>query len=246
MHLLLAILTFAILIGVSLLSEFLKKRTFSKAAFEAAVLPDHSISEGMTASPPTIAVLPSGEDGRRVEGYILPESLYYHQGHSWVAPQGEETALVGMDEFACKLIGRPTSIVVPKVGETFRQGEKGWMVKQGNKAANMVFPLDGKVVAVNEAALRHPELMTSEPYGRGWLFMVKTRSLRWNVRNLLRGAVARRWMEESAAELRALFDGKIGYVFQDGGLPEEGVADRLGAAQWRELARRVFLVEPKD
>ncbi|GAB4331495.1 MAG: hypothetical protein Kow0099_02790 [Candidatus Abyssubacteria bacterium] len=244
MHLLLAVLTFAIFIGVSLLSDYLKRRTFSKLALDTAALPECLMREDVVGSLPTVAVLPSGEDGPRVEGYILPESLYYHQGHSWVAPQGEDTALIGMDEFACKLVGRPTGIVVPKVGETFRQGEKGWTVRRGDKTAGMVFPLDGKVVAVNEAALRRPELITSEPYGRGWLFMVKTKSLRRNVRNLLSGAVARRWMEESAVELRTLFSDKMGYVCQDGGLPEEGVCERLGAAQWRELARRVFLVEP--
>jgi len=106
--------------------------------------------------------------------------------------------------------------------------------------------LDGKVIAVNEQALENSDVLSKEPYGKGWLVMVESRNLKRNLRNLLRGSVAKRWMEESAAELRSLFSGKLGAVFQDGGLPVEGVASHLTDAEWRALASRIFMVEPME
>lgn len=193
----------------------------------------------------TIAILPSLEKTTaRVEGYAMPECLYYHQGHAWVASQDSATALIGIDEFASKLIGPVKSVLVPKVGESFRQGEAGWTLLHNGKRLDMVFPLDGKVIAVNDHVVEHPEILSQEPYGRGWLVMVQSGNLTRNLRNLLRGSVARRWMEESAAELRSLFSGKLGAVIQDGGLPMEGVADHLTYAEWQKLTSRIFMVEP--
>jgi len=243
MHLILAILTFAVFIGVGFLIEFIKGRTLSKAILDAVSMDDENPS-GNPAYVPPVAVLP-GLTGAapRVEGYALPEALYYHQGHSWVAPQGADTAIVGIDDFAGKLIGSPTSITVPKPGEIFRQGEKGWTISQSDKQVKMVFPVDGKVVAVNEAVLKNPTLIASEPYGRGWLFIIKSRSLQRNLRNLLSGSVARRWMEESATAFRTMFSGKLGIVYQDGGLPEDGLADYISAKEWREITGRLFMIE---
>ena len=244
MPIILAVLTFLIFIGISCLSDFIKKRFLLKAA-EGPVLAATEATSEMTNPLRTIAILPSLEEATaRVEGYAMPECLYYHQGHAWVAMQDSETALIGIDEFASKLIGRVKSVSVPTVGESFRQGETGWTLRHNGKRLDMVFPLDGKVVAVNDHAVGYPEVLSQEPYGRGWLVMVQSRNLKRNLRNLLRGSVAKRWMEESAAELRSLFSGKLGAVFQDGGLPMEGVADHLTDAEWQKLASRIFMVEP--
>jgi hypothetical protein len=75
--------------------------------------------------------------------------------------------------------------------------------------------------------------------------LIKSSSLKHNLRNLLRGNVATRWLEESAAELRSAFSGKLGMVFQDGGLPEGGLADRFDGLGWQKFANRVFMNEPE-
>jgi hypothetical protein len=91
--------------------------------------------------------------------------------------------------------------------------------------------------------LQNPALVAREPYGKGWLLMVESRNLRRNLRNLLKHSVARRWMEESAMELRSLFDRRLGIVFQDGGLPEDGLGDYIHADEWKEFTGRMFMAE---
>jgi hypothetical protein len=110
----------------------------------------------------------------------------------------------------------------------------------------MLFPLDGKIVAVNEGVQKNPAKVSEEPYSGGWLLKVKPRNLKRNLRNLLRGSAARNWMENSASELRSAFSGELGMVFQDGGLPEEGLADHFETNDWVDLTTRIFLIEPED
>ena len=244
MPLILAVLTFAFFIGISYLSNYVKKRFLLKEAMEGAAPQNGSIINGVAAPERTVAILPALDKATaRIEGYAMPESLYYHQGHAWVAPQDAGTALIGIDEFTSKFVGEPSSLKIPQVGESFRQGEKGWSLRNDDKTLEMVFPIDGKVIAVNEQVIQNPALAAQEPYGRGWLLMVESRNLRRNLRNLLKGSVAKRWLEESAMELRSLFARRLGIVFQDGGLPEDGLADYINSDEWREFARRMFMVE---
>jgi glycine cleavage system H lipoate-binding protein len=244
MPLILAVLTFAFFIGIGYLSNYVKKRFLLKPALEGVVPQNRSIASQEFARERRVAILPALDRGTvRVEGYAVPESLYYHQGHTWVAPQDSGTALIGIDEFASKFVGPPASVSLPPVGETFRQGEKGWSMSKEGRTLGMIFPIDGKVVAVNEQVIRDPGLIAREPYGKGWLIMVESKTLKRNLRNLLKSAVARRWMEESAAELRSLFSRRLGVVFPDGGLPEDGVADYINGEEWQEFVRRMFLLE---
>jgi glycine cleavage system H protein len=196
--------------------------------------PGVAISFSVIATPP------------RVEGYSLPESLYYHQGHAWVALQEDGQAVVGVDDFAGKLIGKLTSIVLPKVGQRCRQGAKGWSLHQSEKSLDMLFPLDGEVVAVNESVQKDPSKLSEEPYGCGWLMKIKPKDLTSNLRNLLRGSAAKSWMENSAVELRSALSGDLGVVFQDGGLPQQGLADQFSTEDWVDLTTRIFLIEPEN
>jgi glycine cleavage system H lipoate-binding protein len=250
MTLILALLTFVVFIGIGYLSQFMKDRMIPEPAPEGPVF-RHAFSREATTvaseSVPGVAILPgSSGDIERVEGYALPDSLFYHQGHAWVALQDSGTAVIGIDDFAGKLLGKPTSIQMPRVGETCRQGATAWSLSRNEKALNMLSPLDGKVVAVNERALDDPGIITKEPYGNGWLVMVQPRELKRNLRNLISGGIARGWMEESASGLRSTFSGELGPVYNDGGLPEDGLADDIDEAVWDELTSRVFLLERND
>jgi glycine cleavage system H protein len=243
MSLILAFLTFVVFIGISLISERMKKR------MAARPVPNGVAPAQQAAAPaqPPLVLLPSTRAGvARVEGYTMPESLYYHQGHAWVAPQDAATAVIGIDEFAGKLMGKPDSIKFPRVGKRYRQGEKVLSLRRDGKTLDVLCPIDGEVIAVNGRAIESPEMLASEPYGAGWLVMFKTRDLQRNLRNLLFGEFARSWMEESAVQLRSMFAGSLGVVYQDGGVPEEGLATQFSAEDWKKLVKRNFMADRAD
>jgi glycine cleavage system H lipoate-binding protein len=173
--------------------------------------------------------------------FSLPEGLYYHQGHSWVMPQGAELVKVGVDDFAQKLVGRSHTISLPKVGSRIKQGEVGWKLGIDTKTIDMLSPVTGDVVAVNKDIVNNPTLINQDPYGKGWLVIVKPNNQRATINNLLAGKVATAWMEKTADTLRERMGSELGVLYQDGGLPISGIAKALSPDEWDNLASEFFL-----
>ena len=178
-----------------------------------------------------------------VARFRVPESLYYHQGHSWLRPEPGSVGVVGMDDFAGKLIGRIDAVELPAVGSRLSQGEKGWSLVVDSVPIPMLSPVGGEVVEVNGEVLRSPELATRDPYGAGWLLKVRSGRIASSTRNLLSGKLARAWMENALERLHPVRAEGVGPVLQDGGIPVEGIARVLGGETWRELAKGHLLTD---
>ncbi|OGP78747.1 MAG: hypothetical protein A2Z13_04930 [Deltaproteobacteria bacterium RBG_16_64_85] len=175
--------------------------------------------------------------------FRVPEGLFYHQGHSWLRPEPGSIGIVGLDDFAQKLIGRVDSIELPGVGSRLAQGEKGWSLVVGSIPVSMLSPVDGEVVAVNQEVLRSPEFLRQDPYGKGWLLKVKSPRITADTKNLLSGKLARAWMENALEKLHPIGPENVGPVLADGGFPVEGIARALGGDKWADLARAHLLTE---
>ena len=175
--------------------------------------------------------------------FSIPEGLYYHQGHSWVIPQGAELVKVGVDDFAQRLVGSTNAIRLPKIGSRIEQGDVGWKLGIDSKTIDMLSPVTGDVVAVNKDIVRNPLLINQDPYGKGWLMMVKPDNQRATVKNLLTGKLATAWMEKTADALRERMGGELGVVYQDGGLPVSGIAKALAPDAWDKMASEFLLTQ---
>ena len=175
--------------------------------------------------------------------FSIPEGLYYHQGHSWVIPQGAELVKVGVDDFAQRLVGNTNKISLPKIGSRIEQGDVGWKLGIDTKTIDMLSPVTGNVVAVNKDIVRNPTLINQDPYGKGWLMMVKPENQRSTVKNLLTGKLATAWMEKTADTLREQMGGELGVMYQDGGLPVSGIAKALSPDGWDKMAREFLLTQ---
>jgi glycine cleavage system H lipoate-binding protein len=173
--------------------------------------------------------------------FRVPEGLFYHQGHGWLRPEPGSIGVIGLDDFAQKLVGPVDSVELPAVGARLAQGDKGWSLVVGSEKIAMLSPVDGEVVAVNPEVLRSPGILGEDPYGKGWLFKVKSTRIASNTRNLLSGKLARAWMENALDKLHPFRGENLGPVLQDGGAPVEGLARLLGGDRWDELARTHLL-----
>lgn len=180
---------------------------------------------------------------RVIEWFMLGDNLYYHQGHTWANPEGANAVRVGIDDFAQKLVGKLDSVELPPVGAHLFQGEVGWKFRVGDKLVELLSPVEGEVVAVNEDARKSPELVNHDPYGRGWLMLVKLSSMKSNLRNLLSGALAGAWMEQTVEQLRRRVSNNLGVALQDGGVPVNGIAKSISPDKWEEVAREFFLTK---
>jgi glycine cleavage system H lipoate-binding protein len=176
-----------------------------------------------------------------VGGFQVPENLRYHPGHAWALSESPSLVRVGMDQFASKLAGKVEHITLPQRGQWIRQGQKIWTLHRDGTAVDMVSPIEGSVADINEAVVRDPELARKDPYGEGWLVTVQSPDAKTNFRNLLSGALARWWTEESASRLQRRMPMALGALAQDGGVAMENLADQIPDKDWASLAKEFFL-----
>jgi glycine cleavage system H lipoate-binding protein len=176
-----------------------------------------------------------------VAGFRLPENVRYHPGHTWALSESPKLVRIGMDDFAARLLGKVTRINLPQRGQWIRQGQKIASLYRDGNATELVSPIEGMVTDVNQVVLQDPEASRRDPYGDGWLLTVQSPDASTNFRNLLGGGVARRWMEEAAARLRAMMPAVAGAVAQDGGLAVDDLVSHLPDQKWTELTREFFL-----
>jgi len=183
---------------------------------------------------------------RRMVGWFsLPEAYCYHQGHTWAVPEREDVVRVGMDQFVSWLLGPASGLEMPEVGRDLSQGERAWSISVDSKAIGMLSPVEGEVVAVNRLVLDSPEILCSDPYGRGWLLKVRVPDRSRNQRNLLCGDVARAWMEQTVRDIHARTPpaSRPGWRLPSGGTSAtcEGFARLLAPENWDELAGELLL-----
>ena len=175
------------------------------------------------------------------EWFRLPEEVYYHSGHSWAIPESKNVVKVGINDFAQKLVGKIDAIQVPTLGSTIYQGERGWALKVDSKVIDMLSPVGGKVIAVNEEVVNSPENVNKDPYS-SWLMKVETQKFPVDKNHLLSGAVAKKWIEEVRENLWSKMNYNLGVVYQDGGLLVNGMARSLDKDKWDEIVKEFFLI----
>jgi glycine cleavage system H lipoate-binding protein len=168
-----------------------------------------------------------------VAGFKVPDNLLYHIGHTWALAESPQLVRIGLDDLAAKVAGPIDAIDVPERGQWIRQGQKIIAMHRDGHDLELLSPIEGAVVNINEKVLRNPELARTDPYGEGWLLTVNSPEANTNFRNLLRGTMARRWMEDSAQKLRG-----AGALAQDGGVALDALVDPKDFAR---ICEEVFL-----
>jgi glycine cleavage system H lipoate-binding protein len=213
------------------------------AFFAALITMDYLVTRqrlGREARAHAAAPIPAVEPAW-VAGYQMPETLYYHRGHTWARPLDADTVLVGVDDFARRLIGPAASVKTPSRGDWLHQGGRGFAMRLDGKEAELVSPVEGEVVEVNRDLAERPSLAADDPYGRGWVLKVKAPNLANNLRNLLSGRLARKWMEDSREALELRLMALSGSVLQDGGEPASDLGHHLPPADWERLVHEFLL-----
>ena len=101
-----------------------------------------------------------------------PEGLRYHPEHDWARVDGDE-AVLGITWFAQDALGELVHFEAPSVGDTVAKDEAYGEVESVKAVSDVVSPLSGEVLEVNEKATEEPEIVNEDPYGEGWLIRVR-------------------------------------------------------------------------
>src|SRR5437868_15360779 len=108
-------------------------------------------------------------------------------------------------------------------------------------SVDMGSTMEGSVADINDAVVGLTELARKDPYGEGWLLTVQSPDAKTNFRNLLGGALARWWTEESASRLQRKMPMALGALAQDGGVAVDNLTSQIPDQDWAALAKDFFL-----
>jgi glycine cleavage system H protein len=101
-----------------------------------------------------------------------PDDLVYHPEHDWARIEGDEATL-GITWFAQDALGELVHYDPPAVGSTVAKDESYGEVESVKAVSDVVAPLSGEVLEVNQKAVDEPEVVNEDPYGDGWLVKIR-------------------------------------------------------------------------
>jgi glycine cleavage system H protein len=101
-----------------------------------------------------------------------PDDLLYHPEHDWARVDGEEATL-GITWYAQDQLGEVVFFEPPEVGKTMTKDDAYAEVESVKAVSDVIAPLSGEIVAVNEALGESPEKINEDPYGDGWLVRIR-------------------------------------------------------------------------
>lgn len=106
----------------------------------------------------------------------MPEGLHYSKSYAWVRPEGD-LLRVGVIDFAVKMAGKIEYVDLPLQGEHFEREDIFGTVESGKWVGEMLMPVSGDIVESNTFLLENPSVVYDDPYGEGWLVVVKPDSM---------------------------------------------------------------------
>lgn len=152
---------------------------------------DEQDETGETLAPVTLLV-----KGR----FKIADTCYYHPGHMWARIEHGGKIRIGFDDFLLNVSGPIEGVNLPGLGSKISEGEVHFHFSIQHQTASVQSPVTGTVLAINHRAIRHPDIISDDPYRRGWLALVSPAMPKTCVKNLFHGQKSLAWMENEIAQ----------------------------------------------
>ena len=102
----------------------------------------------------------------------IPQNLKYTKDHEWIRVEGENIGIVGITFHAQELLTDVVFVELPEIGATVNAGERIAVVESVKAVSDIFSPVTGRIIEVNKELEEKPELINSDPYGKGWVFKI--------------------------------------------------------------------------
>ncbi len=102
----------------------------------------------------------------------IPATLHYTEDHEWISTDGD-IATIGITDFAQHELGDIVFVDIDSVGKHLSAHEIFGTVEAVKTVSDLFLPVSGTVTEVNPLLEKEPELINSDPYGKGWIVKVK-------------------------------------------------------------------------
>ena len=102
----------------------------------------------------------------------LPNNLKYTSTHEWIKLE-DLIAIVGITDFAQHQLGDIVFVELPEIGMVFEKGSNAAEIESVKAVGDLIMPLSGEIIAINDSLANNPELVNSSPYEKGWMIKIK-------------------------------------------------------------------------
>jgi glycine cleavage system H protein len=116
------------------------------------------------------------ETEKQVQELTFLDGISYHKEHTWAKVEGDQVR-IGISDFAQDQLGDIIFVELPQVGDSFARGEIFGQAESAKTVSSLHMPLSGEVLAINNEVEDSPETLNSDPYGAGWLIVIKESDL---------------------------------------------------------------------
>lgn len=103
---------------------------------------------------------------------MYPKDLRYHKEHEWIRLNGKQATL-GISHFAQDALGDIVFLDLPKVGATVTANQQIGEVESTKTTSSIYTPVSGTIAKINTDLKDHPEVVNSDPYGKGWIAVIE-------------------------------------------------------------------------
>ena len=168
----------------------------------------------------------------------VPEGVHLANQHTWVKPYPTGRFGMGTDALIARAVGAVRRIILPKVGDQVIAGQPLCRLEHNGRAVTIPSSMTGWVTAVNSRLVDQPGLLSSDPYGDGWICYVSPTQVQKPVPSVRIGEQAARWLENEFVRFREFISAQtstdlaLGVTSQDGGFPALGCLGELDPTAW--------------
>jgi glycine cleavage system H protein len=179
-------------------------------------------------------------------------SLFYHPGHTWVKVEKADEVRVGLDCFLRKIVGKVNVIVLPLPGRRCRRGENLCSIIQEEGILDIVCPVSGSILSVNQKLKDQPNLISKDPLGDGFLLTLKPKNLQRDRKYLFFGETALSWYQKELERLKMAVvselrgQERVGMTMQDGGIDLRDIKTFVDPERYIQLVSTFLRNGEKD
>jgi len=112
----------------------------------------------------------------KVDGYEVPEGLYYSKEWFWIKIE-DGKARLGLTDYAQKQLREIVFVDLPSAGGTLKANEPFGSVESVKAVSDLVAPLSGTIEQINQEVKNKPELLNEDPFDKGWLLIIAPTNL---------------------------------------------------------------------
>lgn len=173
----------------------------------------------------------------------IPQGFYFSKNHSWAYLEKSGLAKIGVDDFLLKVVG--SAYFKPSVdkGSYVKKGQVIAEIVQDDKNMQIKSPVTGVIENINTRMVEDPALLNSDPYSKGWMYMIKPENWKTETVGCYLADEAYEWIKAELARLKDFLavgiqktaSVPVGVAYQEGGEIRQNVLSDMDTGIWSEF-----------